>query len=50
MKKLYRTVIDGSCRELATVIVSAGKIGMQIELSVDELISLINATVADITA
>lgn len=50
MKKLYRTVIDSSCKELTTVIVSAGKIGMQIELPVDKFISLINATVSDITA
>lgn len=41
MKKDYQTVLDSSCEELDAFIVSAGKIGYQIELSPKELIRLI---------
>lgn len=49
MKKEYTTVLDNSCRELDTIIVSAGKIGHQIELAPSDLIKLINCKTADIT-
>lgn len=42
MKKQYRTVLDSSSEALDTIIVSAGKIGHQIELAPDNLMSLIN--------
>jgi Cys-tRNA(Pro)/Cys-tRNA(Cys) deacylase len=45
MKKEYKTVLDISCKELSTIIVSAGKIGHQIELSPKDLIKLINARI-----
>jgi Cys-tRNA(Pro)/Cys-tRNA(Cys) deacylase len=48
MKKEYKTVLDSSCMENNTIIISAGKIGHQIELSPKDLISLINCTVENI--
>lgn len=38
MKKTYPTFLDESAKALQTVIVSAGKIGFQVELSPDELL------------
>lgn len=49
MKREYRTVIDSSCRELNTLIISAGKIGYQIELPPKDLINLIGCAVESIT-
>ena len=49
MKKQYKTFIHGSCLELDTMIVSAGKIGYQIELDPQELIKLSRAVTADVT-
>ena len=37
MKKIFKTTIDSSVEELDTLIFSAGKIGYQVELSLDEL-------------
>lgn len=37
MKKLYKTFIDDSASELEKIVVSGGKIGVQIELFVDDL-------------
>jgi len=48
MKKQYKTFIHNSCLELDTMIVSAGKIGYQIELAPQELIKLSRAVTADI--
>jgi Cys-tRNA(Pro)/Cys-tRNA(Cys) deacylase len=42
MKKEYKTVMDNSCKLLKNIIISAGKIGHQIELSPDDLIKLIH--------
>ena len=50
MKKAYRTVIDQSCEQLETMIFSGGKIGFQIELAPQALISLISASTAELTA
>lgn len=49
MKKEYRTVIDSSCRTLDTVIVSAGKVGCQMELAVSDLIAVTRCSVENIT-
>jgi len=46
MKKEIKTVMDISCEVLDTIIVSGGKIGIQIELSPNYLIKLINCTIA----
>lgn len=48
MKKSYKTVLDSSCENLDTIIVSAGKIGHQIKLVPSDLIKLINCTTAHI--
>lgn len=48
MKKLFPTVIDASAEELSTMIVSAGKIGYQVELAPHDLAALVRARFADI--
>jgi Cys-tRNA(Pro)/Cys-tRNA(Cys) deacylase len=48
MKKNYRTVIDSSCEVLDTIIVSAGKIGHQIELAPSDLIELTHCSIDSI--
>lgn len=50
MKKQYKTVFHNSAEALETIIVSAGKIGYQIELAPQELIKLTRGITADITA
>jgi len=42
MKKEYKTVVDNSCEKFDTIIVSAGKIGLQIELNPLDLINFID--------
>lgn len=49
MKKQYKTVIDESCKSLNKIIISAGKIGHQIEMSPSDLVKLINANIESIT-
>lgn len=49
MKKLFPTVIDASAQELETMIVSAGKIGYQVELSPFALASFVRASFAALT-
>lgn len=44
MKKDFRTVLDSSCMACRTITVSAGKIGLQIELSPEDLIRLTHCT------
>lgn len=48
MKKDYKTVLDSSCKGLNTIIVSAGKIGHQIELAPSALTGLIHCTIENI--
>ncbi len=48
MKKQYVTRIDVSARNMPSVIVSGGRIGSQIELSPDSLLSAAKAEYADI--
>ena len=48
MKKIYTTFVNESAENLSSMIVSAGKIGYQIEMSPQDLQSLINAEFADI--
>lgn len=50
MRKQYKTFYHESCLEHDTMIVSAGKIGYQIELKPEELISLSRGITADVTA
>lgn len=49
MKKQFMTVFDKTVESVSTVIVSAGKIGYQIELEPKKLINLVDGIVADIT-
>lgn len=49
MKKLFPTVIHKTAEDLETMIVSAGKIGCQVELSPQDLAALVRAQFADIT-
>lgn len=48
MKKEYKTTYHISANDIDKIIVSAGKIGYQIELSPDDLIRLTKGQVADI--
>ena len=48
MKKLYKTFINESAIDLSTIIVSAGKIGYQVELAPNDLQELINCEFKDI--
>ena len=50
MKKQYVTRIDESATALEKMIVSGGKLGMQLELSPQDLAKAANAEFADITA
>lgn len=48
MKKQYTTFFDISAESKETIMVSAGKIGYQVELSPDELVKLSGASYADL--
>jgi Cys-tRNA(Pro)/Cys-tRNA(Cys) deacylase len=48
MKRLYRTFNDENAILLDTMVVSAGKIGAQIELKPDDLLMLTKASYADL--
>ena len=50
MKKSFPTTIHISAQSFETIIFSAGKIGYQIELSLDELRKVIKFNLADIIA
>ena len=50
MKKLYTTRIDESAILQEKIFVSAGRIGQQIEIAPDDIISVVGAEYADITA
>ena len=49
MKKQYRSVFDSSALDCETIVVSAGKIGAQVELSPEELIRLTRGATAAVT-
>ncbi len=49
MKKQYKTVFDSSCLEQKSIVVSAGRIGAQVELSPQELIKLTRGSAAALT-
>ena len=49
MKKVFPTVVDESAKSFATIYVSAGKIGMQVELAPEALETLLDAQFAAIT-
>jgi len=49
MKKAFPTIIDESALDMDNIIVSAGKIGLQIELQPKDLINMANAAVYGVT-
>ena len=49
MKKFFTTTIDSSAKNCDTIIFSAGKIGYQVEMSLESLSKVIKLTIADIT-
>ena len=48
MKKEYKTFIDDSCRQIDSIVVSAGKIGVQIVLNPEDLMDLTKAEIIDV--
>ena len=50
MKKQYRTFFDSSAELLPTIMVSAGKIGSQVELAPAELVKLTRGAYADLVS
>ena len=49
MKKQFRTVFASQALAQETILVSAGKIGYQVETAPQALIALVRATTADLT-
>lgn len=49
MKKQFKTVLDESARDLETMVVSAGKIGAQVELAPADLANLSRAEFAPVS-
>ncbi len=49
MKKLYKTVFASESGNNDTIIVSGGRVGLQIETSPKDLVKLLNSSVQDIT-
>lgn len=46
MKKQYKTFFDSSCEEQESIVVSAGRIGAQVELAPEDLIRLTRGSTA----
>lgn len=49
MKKFFKTFIDESAKNYDTIIFSGGKIGYQVEMSLDNLSKVINFSLCDLT-
>ena len=49
MKKPFATAVDQTAGNFNTIMVSAGKVGLQMELPVEDLLRLTNAKLADLT-
>ncbi|NLG25029.1 MAG: Cys-tRNA(Pro) deacylase [Clostridiales bacterium] len=49
MKKAYPTLIDDSARDLDAIVVSAGRLGVQLELRPGDLVRLVNGRYAPLT-
>ena len=50
MKKQFKTIIDVSAKDFKTIIFSGGKIGYQVEVSLDDLRKVIDFDLVDIQA
>lgn len=49
MKKFFQTTIDASAKNFDTIIFSAGKIGYQVEMKLEDLSKIIKFELSDIT-
>ncbi len=49
MKKRFKTAIDDSAQDLETLVVSAGKVGLQMEVPVGSLLDAVGAEMAQLT-
>ena len=49
MKKFFTTIIDKSAQNFDSIIFSAGKIGYQVEVNIEELTKIIKIDFADLT-
>lgn len=49
MKKFFKTTIDASAKQFQTIIFSAGKIGYQVEVTLEDLSKVIRYDLCDIT-
>ncbi|MEG1930435.1 MAG: Cys-tRNA(Pro) deacylase [Anaerovorax sp.] len=49
MKKLFKTAIDKSAGNYETIVVSGGKVGLQIDLSVGDLMAFIRGELTELT-
>jgi len=50
MKKLFPTVFHESCMDYETIMVSAGRIGYQVEVEPGQLLALVGAAMADLVS
>lgn len=48
MKKQFKTAIDSHASNLEQIVVSAGKVGLQVELSVSDLVAVVGAKLTDL--
>ena len=49
MKKAYPTFVEETAQLWDTILVSAGRIGAQVELASDDLLTMCSGTYADLT-
>ena len=49
MKKPFPTVIDSSAENFETIMVSGGRVGLQMELKLKDLLEITGATLGDVT-
>ena len=49
MKKAFPTAVDQSAGDLETIMVSGGKVGLQMQLPVEDLLRITGARLADLT-
>ena len=50
MKKLYTTAVDLSAESFETIMVSGGKVGLQMELPVEALLTITKSQLADLVS
>ena len=49
MKKLYKTVFASECKNIDKIIVSGGRVGLQIETKPMDLINTVGGIIEDVT-